>query len=69
MDDYKAVELLNYAQSFDDCSFGAIKIAIDKGIEALKLKQKIIDIIRDTRFSDDECLEKIMKLVGIWHEF
>ena len=40
MDSQKAIELLSYAQvAFDECSYGSIKIAIDKALEALE-KQK-----------------------------
>lgn len=37
MDNYKAIEMLEYAQTaYDPCSYGAVKIAIDKALEALQ---------------------------------
>ena len=39
MDTQRTIELLSYAQTFDNCNYGAIKIAIDKALEALE-KQK-----------------------------
>lgn len=39
MDTQRAIELLSYAQTFDEYNYGAIKIAIDKALEALE-KQK-----------------------------
>lgn len=45
MDEYKAIELLNYIKTFDGCDYGATKIAIDKGIEALEkqIPKKLLD--------------------------
>lgn len=37
MDNYRAIEMLEYAQTaYDVCSYGAVKIAIDKALEALQ---------------------------------
>lgn len=37
MDDYKAIEMLKYAQNaYEPCSYGAVKIAIDKALKALQ---------------------------------
>lgn len=30
-----------------------------------KIKNDIISVLQDTRYSDDECLEEIIKIVGI----
>lgn len=46
MDNYKAIEMLEYAQTaYDPCSYGSVKIAIDKALEALRkqIPQTIVE--------------------------
>lgn len=46
MDNYRAIEMLEYAQSaYDPCSYGAVKIAIDKALEALQkqIPKKVVE--------------------------
>lgn len=68
MDIQRAIEMLEYAQTFDEYSYGAIKIALDKGIEALEMKRNVIQILRSQLYDDKECLEKIMELVPDWRD-
>ena len=49
MDTQRAIELLSYAQTFDNCNYGAIKIAIDKALEALE-KQKPKKVVKHGKY-------------------
>lgn len=47
MENTRAIELLNYIQTFDGMDYGATKIALDKGIKALETVEKIKTIITE----------------------
>lgn len=69
MENTKAIELLNYIQTFDGMDYGATKIALDKGIKALETMSKIAEIVKieqqatsceDTKLKSFEMIEKII---------
>ena len=40
MEDWKAIQILEYTKQYDDCSHGASRIAIDRAIDALYFEMR-----------------------------
>ena len=57
MDNIKAIQLLEYIKTFDNLDFGATKIAIDKGIDAIKKIEKLEKMVKtlETNLSPNVC--------------
>ena len=45
MDNYKAIQMLEYVKNYDGCDYGAPKIAIDKGIRALNFELRARELL------------------------
>ena len=59
MDDWKALQVLDYMKRFDDCSYGQPLLAIDRSIDALYFEMRarelfhaVIDLLVKQRESD-----------------
>lgn len=59
MDDWKAIQVLEYTKNYDNCSYGAPRIAIDRGIDALyfemrarELFKAVIDLLSKQKDAD-----------------
>ena len=51
MDTQRAIEMLEYAQTaYDPCSYGAVKIAIDKALEALRKQIPIEPLVWEEKY-------------------
>lgn len=46
MDDIKVIETLEYIKTFDEQSYGAHRIAVDKAIEAIKFNSRARELLK-----------------------
>lgn len=68
MDYIKALEKLRKSKVeaiANSCNIKVGRLELNCAIEALDLKIKIIEILLTHRYRDDECIEKIIHILGI----
>ena len=46
MEDWKAIQTLDYMKRFDNCSYGATLLAINRGIDALYFEMRAIELFK-----------------------
>lgn len=46
MDNWKAIQVLEYTKNYDGCDYGAPRIAIDKGISALEFELRARELLK-----------------------
>ena len=46
MEDWKAIQMLEYIKNYDDCSYGAPLIAINRGIDALYFEMRARELLK-----------------------
>lgn len=68
MDNIDAINKIKFRIETESRIVGADKKAfgdLEMAIQALKNQERIIEILRDQRFTDETCIDEIAKIVGI----